>query len=342
MKLKTLLISILTLAVVAGCRGEHPEKEQTGNQLPPVKVEVMTVTAQEAPLQTEVVGTVQPVDRAEIAAKVTGTIEKIPVVLGSQVKEGDLLVKIIAGEISAKVIQAQAQLEQARRNLEREKKLLEKNAATAENVKSLEEAFRIAEAAHREANVMLSYTTITAPFDGQITSKNANVGDLATPGLPLLQLEDNRKLQVVTSVPEALVLEISPGDILPIQIPAAELDIHGKVAEIAPAADPLSRTAEVKIDIEEKVRLRSGQFARVALPGPKKDSLFVPASAVHVFGQMKRLFIIRKNTVQLRLIRTGMERDGQVEILAGLEPGETIIIRHDADLVDGQPVIIEQ
>lgn len=340
-KLKTLFM-IIMIMTAAGCRSDHPEKEQAGLQPAPVKVDVLTVATQQAPVQTEIVGTVQPVDRAEIAAKVTGTIEKIPVVLGSRVKEGDLLVKINAGEISAKVIQAQAQLEQAGRNLERERKLLAKDAATAENVKSLEEAFRIAEAAHREAKVMLSYTTITAPFDGQVTRKNANVGDLATPGLPLLQLEDTGNLQVVTSVPEALVLEINPGDSLPIHIPAADLDLHGKVTEIAPAADPLSRTAAVKIDIEEKVRLRSGQFARVGLPGSRKDSLLVPESAVQVFGQMKRVFVVRKNIAQLRLVRTGTNMNGQVEILTGLEPGETVIIRHEDQLVDGQPVIINQ
>lgn len=340
-KVHILLISLVLLALT-GCREEHPQKEHAGMQLPPVNVEVVTVTSREAPLQTEVVGTVQPVDRAEIAAMVTGTIEQIPVVLGSRVKAGDLLVKISAGEISAKVIQAQAQLEQARRNLAREKKLLQKNAATGESVKSLEEAFRVAEAVHNEARIMLSYSTITAPFDGQITRKNTNVGDLATPGTPLLQLEDNRQLQVVTSVPEALVLLLSPGDTLPIQIPAAGISIHGKVAEIAPAADPLSRTAAVKLNIEEAVQLRSGQFARVALPGSRQDTLFVPVSAVHVFGQMEKIFVVSDNTARLRLVRTGAILNDQVEILAGLESGEQIITRSDSQLVDGQPVIIEQ
>jgi membrane fusion protein (multidrug efflux system) len=341
MKLRILLISILFLAIT-GCQGEHPKKEQIGEQLPPVKVRVLTVTAQEAPLQTEVVGTVQPVDRAAIAAKVTGTIEKMPVVLGSQVKAGDLLVKISAGEISARVIQAQAQLEQARRNLAREKKLLGKNAATAENVKSLEDMFRVAEAVYGEAKTMLGYTTITAPFDGQITSKSANVGDLATPGTTLLQLEDNRKLQVVTSVPEALVLQISPGDTLPIHIPAADIDIHGRVAEIAPSVDPLSRTAAVKLDIEESIKLRSGQFARVALSAPRKDTLFVPASAVQVFGQMEKIFVVQENRALLRLVRTGAVMNGQVEILAGLEPGEIIVAQEGSQLIDGQPVILDQ
>jgi RND family efflux transporter MFP subunit len=340
MRLQVYLLSFLTLALTYGCQGGHQEKEQTGQKLEPANVQVMTAVIQDAPSQTEVVGTVQSVNRAVIAAKVTGTIEKMPVVLGSTVKAGDLMVKISAGEISAKVIQAQAQLEQARRNLAREKKLLKKNAATAESVKSLEDVFRVASAAHHEAETMLSYITITAPFDGQITSKNANVGDLATPGTPLLQLEDNQKLQVVISVPETQVLQLNPGDSLAIQVPAADLAISGTVAEIAPAADPLTRTAPVKIDIQQNMQLRAGQFARVALPGPGKDTLFVPSTAVQTFGQMDKIFVVRENTAFLRLVRTGKETNGQVEILSGLEPDETVVTSDIAQLVDGQPVTV--
>jgi len=340
MKIQVILISILLL-VMAGCRGEHSRTEKPAQQLPVVHIRTMAVEADEMPLLTEVVGTVQPVDRADIAAKVTGTIEKMPVNLGSRVRAGDLLVKISAGEISARVIQAQTQLEQARRNLEREKKLLEKNAATAETVKSLGEACRMAEAAYNEAKVMMSYTTLTAPFDGQITSKNANVGDLATPGSQLLQLENNRIFQVVASVPESLVLQINIGDTLPIHIPAAGIDLHGKVAEIAPAADPVSRTAAVKLNIEEALQIRSGQFARVALPSPGRSTIFIPESAVKVYGQMKKIFVIENNTAHLRLVRTGTVADGQVEILAGLEPGEKVAVQAESQLVDGQPVVIE-
>lgn len=340
--MKRFVLISMTVLALTGCRGEHPAEEQAVKELPPVKVNVMTVLAQEAPKLTEVVGTVQPVDRAEIAAKVTGTIDKISVVLGSRVKAGDELIKINAGEISAKLIQAKAQLEQARRNLEREKKLLKKNAATPETVKSLEETFKIAEAAHREAAIMLSYATITAPFDGQITQKNANVGDLATPGVQLLQLEDNSNLQVVISVPEALVLQLKLGDTLPIHIPAADVDIQGTVSQIAPAADPLSRTSAVKLDIKESNLLRSGQFARVALPGTRKDTLFVPTGAVQQFGQMDKIFVVQDNIAHLRLIKTGAMVDQQVEILSGLEPGEKVVAALDDKIVDGQKVIIEQ
>ena len=202
--------------------------------------------------------------------------------------------------------------------------------------------YTVAEAVHHEAVTMLGYITVTAPFYGVITAKMTNVGDLATPGVPLLQLEDNSKLQVVASVPETLVLQILPGDTLTVRIPAADLDLQGTVAEVAPATDPLSRTATVKINISSEPQLRSGQFARVIIPGERKNSLFVPSTAIHAFGQMERMFVIDENVAQLRLIRTGIVVGDQTEILAGLEPGETIVVTNISQLIDGQPVKISQ
>ena len=125
-------------------------------------------------------GTVQAAESASIAAKISGNITDILVSPGSRVKQGDLLASISAGEISAKLLQVQAQLQQATRNLAREQSLLKKNAATVEMVKTLEDTKKIAEAAYKGARTMLSYTSINAPFDGIITKKHTNVGDLAT------------------------------------------------------------------------------------------------------------------------------------------------------------------
>ena len=122
-------------------------------------------------------------------------------------QQGELLIELSAGEISAQVQQAKAQLEQARRNLAREEKLLKKNAATPQTVKSLRDSARIAEAAYKEASTMLDYSRITAPFSGIITKKIANSGDLATPGKPLLYMEQENNLQVLTDIPEAMILQ---------------------------------------------------------------------------------------------------------------------------------------
>ncbi len=338
---RTTLFSLLLLALGIGTAGAA-EQAAPPPDLPTVRVHVVSLQRQEIPSLLEVVGTVQAVQRASIAAKVSGFIAEIPVVLGSRVQKGELLVKISAEEISARLLQAQAQLAQARRNLEREQKLLKKNATTPETVKSMRDMYAIAEAGYREARTMLGYTTITAPFAGVITRKIAHAGDLATPGTPLLELENSDRLQIVTAVPEGVAGTIRTGDRMTVSVPAADLTGQGTVAEIAPVADPRSRTVRVKINIEQAGQLRTGQFARVSIPVQNTETLLVPASAIVPFGQMDRVYVAQENTARLRLVRTGERTRDMVEILAGLNPGDRVIVDNNKLLVNGQPLSIVQ
>lgn len=335
------LSTLLAFAITSGCKSDHSSPPATTESLPSVKVETIIAELTIPARQVEVMGTVQAADRALIAAKISGNITEILVNPGSRVKQGDLLASISAGEISAKLLQVQAQLEQATRNLAREQSLLKKNAATVETVKTLEESKKIAEAAYKEARTVLSYTSIRAPFDGIITKKFSSTGDLATPGSPLLQLENEAELEVITDIPESLVLGISLGDQLPVFIPAADLTIVGIVREIAPTADPQSRTAPVKLTIDSKTKIRSGQFARVSLPGTKGEAFLLPTTAIHPFGQMERVFIVENQTAQLKLVKTGLKHDSLVEILSGIQAGDEIIVSGGNSLKDGQPVTLQ-
>ncbi len=337
-----LLIVVFSIFYLAGCQSDHDGDKKEKVQLPTAKVTTTVARLEKAGAMTEVMGTVQAVERATIAARVNGHIVELPVALGSKVKKGDLLVAISAGEISARLLQAQAQLTQAQRNLNREKKLLQKSAATAETVKSLEDVKRIAEASYKEAKTMLGFTRIVAPFDGTITRKFVNTGDLAAAGKPMLSLENDKSLQVISDIPEALVLQVNIGDELPVRIPAAKLDLIGKVTEIAPATDPLSRTAPVKLAIATYPDIRPGQFARVSLLVGDNDVLRVPDSAVSNHGQMERIFVIKDNQAQLRLVRSGNRHDSQLEILSGLVDGETIVTSSSIPLHDGQPIITSE
>jgi RND family efflux transporter MFP subunit len=333
-------IPLLLLAATVACSPDQHRQQPTVEQLPPVAVQVTTVEKQVPARQVEVMGSIQAAESASIAARISGNIVELPVTLGSRVAAGDRLVALSAGEINAQLLQAQAQFEQAERNLARERGLLQRNAATAETVRTLEETKRIAEAALKEARTMLDYTTIEAPFGGIITRKMANIGDLATPGKPLLQLENETELQVIADVPESLVLRLSIDDRLPITLPAAGLQINGRIIEIAPAADPRSRTAPVKLAIEANERIRSGQFVRVSLPSSEGTAFFVPEQAVLPYGQMERLFLVNGDKARLQLVKTGLRRDGLVEILAGVSAGDQVIIAGHDHLRDGQPITV--
>lgn len=330
----------ICFAFMTGC-----EKEQTQSQkeqmMQTAAVSVEKVSKRIAKNQVEIVGTVQAVEQAKISSKISGNIIKLPVKLGSRVEKDELLAELRAGEIVAQVQQAKAQLEQAERNLAREEKLLKKNAATSENVSTLRETTSIASGAYQEALTMLNYSRITAPFSGMITRKLANIGDLATPGAPLLYLEEENNLQVLTDIPEAMILRIQKGDTLLISIPSVDLTVQGIVAEVSPTADPSSRTAPIKLRIPPNPQLRSGQFARVTIAMDQMATLTVPDSAIVPFGQMSRVFVEDQGKAHLRLVRVGSREQGYSEILSGLSENESVITVGNKNLVDGQPVSIQ-
>jgi RND family efflux transporter MFP subunit len=324
------------LLLLAGCGGD-PDAATAADQaeaLPAVRVRTASVVMREIPAAIDVAGTVRP---AQVAAKAMGVIEELPVTLGQQVTAGEVLVRIAAGEVSARVEQARAQLNGARRDLERERALLIKGASTTETVKSLEDRLVASEAQLREAEVMLGYAEVRAPFDGVVARKPVNAGDLAAPGVLLLEIEGTSRFEIEAGVPESAASQLKIGSALRIQIPAGSVSFDGSIAEISSAADPKARTVLVKIAVPEGTLVRSGQFVRVEVPGEIRETLFVPASAVTRFGQMERVFSIGlENRVVLRLVKTAGGRDDHVEIVAGLSAGDQVITNPPAGLREGQ------
>jgi len=335
MKLFPLLLAPLLLF---GCGGSAEQNETV--KLPTVEVRTQTVEQVDVPFQVEVAGTLQAVEHALISSRVAGQVSNLPVQVGSRVKKGDLLVAISAAEINAKVRQAETQLAQVRRNLDREARLLQSEASTPEKVKTLEEQVAISEAGYREAQAMLDYTMVRAPFNATVTRKLVEVGDLATPGAPLLQLENSKALEVQVQVPEALAQGLKLEDPLPVSIPAAGHDLTAKVREISPTVDPDTRTVQIKLTLPDHAGLRSGQFARVSLADHKTKTLLIPTAALTRNGQMEQVFVAESNTAHLRLVRSGTGHDGQVEILSGLAAGDRVIVHAAEKLHEGQSLKI--
>lgn len=331
------------IVLLAGC-SKHPAPAASADSaaaLPPAKVRVATVRMEQLAALTEITGTIRPLQRATLSAKVMGTIDDLPVALGQRVAAGDVLVKISVDEITARVTQAQSGLNAARRDLERERDLLTKNASTADMVRGLEDRFAGAQAMVHEAEVMLGYATLRAPFAGVVARKFVNAGDLASPGLPLIDLEGTGAFQVEVAVPDSLAAKLSLGATLRIEIPAAGLTFSAALAELSSAADPGARSVPAKFTVPAGTGVRSGQFARVLLPGTPVRSLFVPAAALAPLGQMERIFVASQNNrAVLRLVKSGATVAERTEILSGLDDGERVIVAPPAGLREGQTLEI--
>jgi RND family efflux transporter MFP subunit len=325
----------LALLALAGCGG--PSEVDERPSLATIEVRAITVESASIHHHQPLPGTVHPVEQAAVAAKLMATVEEASFAIGQRVSAGEILVRLRADELDARREQAAAGLARVRRNFERESALLAQGATTAETVRNLEDELRLAEARLAEAETMLTYTVVKAPFDGIITTKNVRRGDLATPGLPLLTLEGDGVLRVHVQVPDSLTL-IEMGDVIPLDSRGERL--HGTLVEWSPAADPASRTRLAKLELPASAPVRSGQYVRVLWPASHESVLWAPRDAVARRGQIDQVFAIDEGTARLRIVKLGLVQPDRVQILAGLEPGESVVLAAPVELRDGQPVTL--
>lgn len=328
-----------TLLAMSGCKPAHEAAQQVS--LPTAVVKTAVAEAKPFRATEEVVGTVRSKTRAVIEARVGGRIEVLPVSAGQLVKRGDLIAQLEVREIQARLDQAKATLEQASRDLARYTELIKQNVLTKAEYDTAEARQRIAQAAVTEAEAMLGYAKVTAPFDGVITRKLSEVGDIGAPGRGIVELEDPKALRVEANVPEGLVRLIKLSDRMEVISVELSHPVEATVSELAPAADPASRTSLVKLDLPANSGLRLGQFVRVAVPVGEKTSLRLPESAVVLRGQMEMVFVATNNVAQMRLVKTGRKSGNSIEIVSGLSAGERVVVDGAQMLLDGQPLQVQ-
>jgi len=336
----TLIVPAFLLLAVSGCdrSGSSPA---AGETLPPAAVQVQTLRVSKQPLAEEVVGTVRARLEARLEARVSGRIEALNVVPGQKVEAGQVLASLHAPELRARLEQATARRQQAAQDQQRYTALLERKAVTQAEFDAVQAQARVAEAAVAEAESMLGYAEVTAPFAGVITRKAADVGDLATPGKLLLEMEDPSSLRFEADMAEALLGRVKMGQEMRVRLAQVTGSLAGTISELSPVADPATRTFTVKLDLPAMPGLRSGQFGRVSVPVGEGDALVVPSEAVIRRGQLEYVFIEAGGKAQLRLVKTGRVLNEGVELLAGAMDGERVVVTGAAQLREGQPLNVQ-
>lgn len=210
-------------------------------------------------------------------------------------------------------------------------------------VDTVRQKIQQAEAAVAAAEVSKKDARILAPFDGIVTAKMIEVGDMAVPGTPLLTLEKKGGIRVDVNVPENYIDAVNPEQKLTVTIPAMQnRSMEGVVKTIMPAADPQSRSFIVKLFLPAGSDVPSGMYARVAIPMGESRMLLIPASAVVTQGQLTGIYIVDTGgTARFRLVRTGRVFGDSVEIVSGLADGSRYVVAPPPTLVDGSRVEVD-
>jgi multidrug resistance efflux pump len=196
-------------------------------------------------------------------------------------------------------------------------------------------ALESARAASDQASTIASFTTITAPFDGMVTGKMVEPGNLASPGTPLLRLEDTRGFRLEVRVDESRIGQVQNGDSVPVLLGAWPTPIEGTVVEVSRTVDADARAFLVKIALPETRGLRSGEFGRARFRGTPRRALTVPSSAVVRRGQLTSVFVVDGGVAHVRLVNLSGS-----EALAGLTESEVVILSPPAGVTDGRRVSV--
>lgn len=330
----------------AGCSGKE---KQTAAAHPAVRG--ATLERVELRKVSEILaatGTVRAKNSAQLSARISGAVSAVHVRAGDPVRRGQLLLTLDAAESAAAAAAAGHAVEEAmaRKRLadvtfERFSRLYEEQAVTRQELDTrlaerdtAARALARARETARAASTVAGYTRVTAPVSGIVTSRTVDPGATVFPGMPLLTVEEEGSYRLEVTAPESLLGKVRTGRVVPVVLDAAG-DVSGKVVEIVPRVDPVSRTFVVKLDVPSS-GLRSGRFGRALFPVGEKLAILVPRAALVERGQLVSVWVVDGgNIARMRLVKPGAAHGDRVEVVAGLAAGERIVVGGAEKVVDG-------
>jgi RND family efflux transporter MFP subunit len=317
--------------------------------------------------------TVEPDAQVAVAFRVSGYVENVAVEEGDRVSRGTVLARIRAsdyaeklGQASASQAEAQAALEQARGDLARARTLFSANALTKPELDAAVAGLEISQArvnrgraAAGEANLALRDTALVAPIDGVILRRNVERGDLGTPGATAFVLADTRIVKVMFGAPDTMIRSLRPGQTIDVSTESMpERTFSGRIARIAPSADPKTRNFDVELHIENASNeLKPGMVASLEIENGSAPLLAIPLDAVVRGGQailpvqgekgqaglpvlhsQYAVYVVENGKARARGVELGDPMGNLVALRAGLQNGDRVVVSGPALLVDGQAV----
>ncbi len=342
--MKKIILSTLALIILfSGCsnKNENSNTNNLSDEIIPVKV--AKAVKKNYDIILEYAGTVEPYQKARIGAQMSGTIEKIYVKEGDFVKEGQLLVQMNTQQLT----QAKIQFELAESDYNRMKSLFEAGSIPEQQLERAKATYESAKASYE---LMLSNTQIRAPFDGIVTEKLMNEGEVFTlvpagggsPGIITLMRMDLVKIKLSIAERDFPLIKLNQtAEVIVDAYP--DKVFTGKVTQKNPAISSISRTFIAEIEVPNpQLLLRPGMFARVKIKVGQGQGVLIPESAVVPLpgSNVNYTFIVKDGVANRRNITIGRKFDGEVEVLNGVNENEFVVISGQAKLSDGVKVQI--
>lgn len=350
-------------ALLLACTGCTHNPHVRPDQTSPIHAKVINASASSSRSTINLTGVITARQVADISSQVLAPISAVEVREGDTVRNGQVLIRLSSAPLHAAVEQAQAELlaakqqedaAKAQKNLAAETYaryaiLNQRHSVTPQEfdqVKTQLDAANAqlqaaaaqsaaAEAGTRQSQATSAYTILRAPFSGIVTKKYVDAGAMASPGIPLLQIQDAKNHEADIQMNESELRNIAAGEQVKVEVNGSLSPIIGKVREIVPSGDAAAHTFTVKIGLPPSRALYSGMTANVLIPGgERRPSIIVPKTAIRRRGQMDSVLALDANSVaQIRYVTLGRAEGDAVEIISGLTVGDRILAQPDDALI---------
>lgn len=328
-------------ALLAGCSGGSSAETAKKDAAPAIPVEVATATRGEMLARYSGTATLEAEADADVIARVGGEVSRVLVEEGDPVREGQVLAILDGRQLRLEAAQARAQFAKIERDYRRQLELHEKGIVSAGAFEGLKFDLENLRATYQLAELQLSYTEVRAPFAGLVASRFVKVGQNVPQGTKTFRITDPTPLKASVFVPERELARLAPGQNAVAQIDAlGDRTFPARVTLVSPAIDPATATFKVTLELlDRQGELKPGMFARVGIVFERKPAaLQVPRVALIEADGAASVFVVEDGKAVQRTVTTGLADGGNIEVTAGVDAGDAVVIVGQNGLKSGNAV----
>jgi membrane fusion protein, multidrug efflux system len=339
------ITAVLLLALLAGCGSEktEPGQGETGSATITVPVDVAPVAAGTLSVSRTYSATLEGQEQANIVPRLSERVAKVHVQVGATVAADRLIITLDKSGASSQYYQAEANYRNAEKSLERMKSLYAEGAVSLQTLDGVQTQYDVARANYVAARSIVELTT---PIGGVVTAVNVNIGDLASPGVPLATVARIDRMKAIFNLNESDVASLAIGQKVAITSEARpDLSVQGNIVQISRSADVRSRSFEVKAMFPNTTDrwFRPGMFAKIRIQiASSASALSVPNVAIQTDGITSKVFVVRNGRALQRTVEAGMTDGERTVILKGLSPTDTVATVGINNVRDSSHVVVSQ
>src|SRR5689334_6087868 len=323
-----------------GSPGSAPPQAAGPRSAAPPFVTLAPVRAERVSQKLEALGNARANESVDISSKTSNVVTAVRFRDGERVRVGQMLVQLDDAQTRADVAAAQAAVTESESQYNRSRALLNTQALSKSSFDQLEATLKANRAKLQAAQARLEDTVIRAPFSGRGGLRRVSVGTLISPGDVITTLDDTSVIKLDFSVPETFLSTLREGLAVRATAPAFPgRSFAGKVSSIDSRVDMNTRAVTVRALLaNEDGALRPGMFLNVSLANDEREALVIPEQALTPEAERQYVFVVADGKAQRREVRIGSRRPGSVEVLAGLNAGEQVVVEGTQKVRDGAPV----